>query len=56
MDSNRQQGKNNRGNNYPGWGMFQGFFGLLIAIVFAIFMMNLFSGNSSRLMSNQQTL
>ena len=54
MDGNRQQG-NNRGNNYPGWGMFQGFFGLLIAVVFAVFMLSIFSGNTSRFMSSQQT-
>ena len=54
MDGNRQQGNNNRGNNL-GWGMFQAFFGLIIAMVFAAFMMNMFSGNTSRLMSSQQT-
>ena len=55
MDNNRQQGNNNRGSGYPGGGMFQGFFGLLIAIVFASFMFNIFSGSTMRALSNNQS-
>ena len=58
MDNNRQQANNNRGNGYPGggmFGMFQGFFGLLIALVFASFMFSIFSGNTLRSLSNNQS-
>ena len=55
MDNNRQQANNNRGNRYPGGGMFQGFFGLLIALVFASFMFSIFSGSTLRSLSNNQS-
>lgn len=47
MDNNRQQGKNNGQGSNPG-GMFQTFFGLIIAIVVASFVFNIISGDASR--------
>lgn len=54
MDNGRQQG-NNRGNNYSGGGMFQAFFGLLIAMVIGSFMFNIFSGNATKALASNQS-
>ncbi len=54
MDNSRQQGNKNRGN-YNGGGMFQAFFGLLIAMVLGSFMFSFFSGNATRALMNNQS-